>query len=144
MTSIICFMWTWCKHPFTTTGVVSEHKSHCWTSNSPGSSHPFTSTADSSFPAKITWCNLHKPSRCWSWWMPTIHTRPSRILHKSTFITGDNHYVLFHRFHPTLTRSISPSFVSAQVLKRMFTHYYLFLRCFYTISMLHVCCILLL
>lgn len=27
--------------------------------------------------------------------MPTIHTRPSRIQHKSTFITGDNHYVLF-------------------------------------------------
>lgn len=44
--------------------------------------------------AKITWCNLHAPSRCRGWWMPTIHTRPSRIQHNSTFIAGDNRYVL--------------------------------------------------
>ncbi len=29
--------------------------------------------------------------------MPTIHTRQSQIQHKSTFITGDNHYVLFYK-----------------------------------------------
>lgn len=29
--------------------------------------------------------------------MPTIHTRPSQIQHKSTFIAGDNHYVLFYK-----------------------------------------------
>lgn len=29
--------------------------------------------------------------------MPTIHTRPFRIEHKSTFITGDSHYVLLYK-----------------------------------------------
>lgn len=57
----------------------------------------FHSTASSSFPAKITWCNLHAPSRCRGWWMPTIDTRPSQIQHKSTFITGDNRYVLLYK-----------------------------------------------
>lgn len=84
---------------FTITVVVYELKSHCnprWASNSPDSSHSFHSTASSSFPAKITWCNLHAPSRCRGWWMPPIHTRPSQIQHKRTFITGDNHSVLFY------------------------------------------------
>lgn len=30
------------------------------------------------------------------WWMPAIHTRPFQI-QRSTFITGDNYYVLFYK-----------------------------------------------
>lgn len=84
---------------FTSAGVVYELKSHRnprRASNSPDSSHPFHSTASSSFPAQITRCNLHAPSRCRGWRMPAIHTRPFQI-QKSTFITGDNHYVLFYK-----------------------------------------------
>lgn len=49
-----------------------------------------------SFPAQITRCNLHAPSRCRRWWMPAIRTRPPQI-QESTFMTPDNHYILFHR-----------------------------------------------
>lgn len=77
--------------------VLSMNCNPSWASNSPHSSHSFHSTASSSLPGKITWCNLHAPSRCRDWWMPTIHTRPSQIQHKSTFSTGDNHYVLFYK-----------------------------------------------
>lgn len=52
--------------------------------------------ASSSFPAQITWCNLHAPSRCGRWWMPAIRRRQLQI-QKSTFITPDNHYVLFYK-----------------------------------------------
>lgn len=52
--------------------------------------------ASSSFPAQITCCNLHAPSRCSRWWMPAIRTRQLQI-QKSTFITPDNHYVLFYK-----------------------------------------------
>lgn len=82
------------------TGAVCELKSCCnqgQASNSPDSSHSIPSTAVPSFPPKITQCNLHAPSRCSGWWMPTIHTRPLQMLHNSTFITRDNHYVQFDK-----------------------------------------------
>lgn len=140
------------KIPFTTTGVVYELKSHCnpsRASNSPDSSHSFHSAANSSFPAKITWCNLHAPSRCRGWWMPTIHTRPPQIQHKSTFIAGDNHYVLFYKisFCTDPVNLFGFGFnVSAErkVYCLVFTPYYLFLGYCYALSMFHVCFILLL
>lgn len=156
MTCIVCEWIEWImnghdENTLYTTGVVYKLKSHCnpsRASNSPDSSHSFHSTANSSFPAKITWCNLHAPSRCRGWWMPTIHTRPSQIQHKSTFIAGDTHYVLFYKisFCTDPVNLFGFGFnVSAErnVYCLVFTPYYLFLGYCYTRSMFHVCFILL-
>lgn len=62
--------------------------------------------------------------------MPTIHTRPSQSQQYSTFIAGDNHYVLFCKisFHtdPVNLFSFSLDVSAEKVLLLGFTPYYLF------------------
>lgn len=133
---------------FTITGVVYGLKSHRtprWASNSPDSSHPFHSTASSSFPAQITWCNLHAPSRCRGWRMPAIHTRPFQI-QKSTFITGDNHYVLFYkisfRTDPVNFFGFGFNASAEKEVYCLILHHiiFFFLGCCYTVSVFALFC----
>lgn len=84
-----------CDMQISFTQVLSVNAKQPELSISSDSSPSFHSTANSFFSAKITWRNLHAPSRCRVWWMPTTHTRPSETQHNSTFIAKDNHYVLF-------------------------------------------------
>ena len=60
-------------------------------------------------PSKITWCNLHAPSRCSGWWMPAIHThtRPSRSSAGAPLLQEITVMCCSTRFHSAMTRSTS-------------------------------------
>lgn len=72
------------------------------------------------------------------WWMPAIHTRPFQI-QRSTFITGDNYYVLFDKisFHADPVNLFGFGFhISAE--KDVFC--LIFFRSSYTVSVFALFC----
>lgn len=112
-----------------------------WASNSPDSSHPFHPDASPPFPAQITWCNLHAPSRCRRWWMPAIRMRPLQI-QESTFMTPDNIISCSTGFHSPLTRSTALVLVLMKARKWCFIAYpctSLFVSRWCGRSLLHFC-----
>lgn len=131
------YNWPWCKYPLQSQ-VLSRNSNPSWASNSPDSFHPFQSTAGSSSPAQITWCNLHAPSRCRGWWMPAIHTRPFPT-QKSTFITGDHHYALFYkisfRTDPVNLFGFSFNTSAEKEVYCFILQFFFFLECCYALPM---------